>query len=1407
MDSDGDDIPVRDTGSQRGRTSSGRNRNEIPNTKENELKRAQERRAVSNLSREELEDRYLRQQEENLILKKHARKQEEKIKKMATKLLRLVSDRKKQVKEENSSPGKGRGRDLEMEETLEELQDKVRELERHNDMLKNKLSVAKQQLSMSGKRTTPYNHVPSRVDTGIMKPAPPENFKKGLRVQGERSRSSTPRVFRNDVLPRYGHSLLEEARAENQRLEDDIVDLQDQIMNLEQDKEHLQGEIHVKQLEHEETLIKLKEQMTAGQRSNIQENVDMIRLQRELQEKTSKMTALEAQCAALEENLNTVKTSHDAVLAEMEELNKQLHEEQGKVFSLTGELKQSTTLHRTVQELNDRIHDLEKEKEILREANEKLLNSAFDAERERQYRANEKQLKLQIAQLEATLKGDLNDKNSLLDKLNEERDEYEKMQKENRELQVKYYQVRQQLEELQEKMKFFTKESALDWQELEEALILVKKRRDKGVENLDFLERVEEEVNKDLKLQLGQLQADHAETANELEKTRNMLLLQYKINKDYQQEVEESSRRMEEYQTEYETKLQEYAQLLDIRAARIKKLENQLRDVAYGTKQYKLIEPSEDEVVDEIDETVKLERGQNLVELHIGTVTYTPEALRILNDNEPTTFVTYEFFEHEIQSTPVLKGKQPHFNFTSQYKVTVDDFFLHYLMKGTTTLELHQAIGTEFKTIAACQLKFRDLLDKPKGRVTGNITLLGVASSHTGVNFGTLEFWVRLRVPMEQALRLFRERVKALGYMSSNQRATQKALATLDQSESDVSGFTGEAVNELVIKIIRCNNVKARNEGVQPNPYSVYRFFDCNDHDTTIVTSSNSPEFNDMQVYPVPVTVDLDRYLRKESLEVFLFDDNDPEEAAYLGIARIPLISLAHDKPIRGTFELKKSSGETNGNIDVFLKWQRTYIAPQGVTSEGSKKAAPGSRHKTTPSGAKQVSIVSSKGQERTPHRKVVTNQKPPIAPISTSTPKEETKHQRITSGGGKESTNLTEVGQPRSSSAQVTSESSSRHEVPAVSGSPVPPEEPSVPFGRHDDESSNSQVEEEGTSANGIEDNPEDESQGTYDVEDGDSGQEDEVESEMRRLADVDDSKEGKDEHVEEEEEERLEDLVAQELRDQFGETTVGPGAVTGKMGAYNDTMFEEDPIPEEDEDQDSSIGEEVDIPVAKERDEEEEDDDEEADSAAGGSEMGAEERSSDSEVVMTPTVRPQSSTAATEDTVIIALNHLSLEPGPIIDNETIQRLYVEYRFLGVPAEETETPYSLPKPTPYNHIAFNFRRVFHIDTEKHKLQRDYLASFLMPEDPNDGKLRFTVVSEPPEDRQDLECEDVGYSYVDLRKIFEGRLDMVDHDVDIVDAKESSKVVGTLNVSVECVAGLTAVHRDLQGAGMESLYP
>ena len=59
---------------------------------------------------------------------------------MATKLLRLISDRKKQDQEGGGAQRPARkGRDIEMEEMVEDLQGKVRELTKQNDLLKNKV--------------------------------------------------------------------------------------------------------------------------------------------------------------------------------------------------------------------------------------------------------------------------------------------------------------------------------------------------------------------------------------------------------------------------------------------------------------------------------------------------------------------------------------------------------------------------------------------------------------------------------------------------------------------------------------------------------------------------------------------------------------------------------------------------------------------------------------------------------------------------------------------------------------------------------------------------------------------------------------------------------------------------------------------------------------------------------------------------------------------------------------------------------------------------------------------------------------------------------------------------------------------------------------------------------------------
>jgi hypothetical protein len=88
-------------------------------------------------------------------------------------------------------------------------------------------------------------------------------------------------------------------------------------------------------------------------------------------------------------------------------------------------------------ESEEKSRDFQKENSILRESNNKLLDSAYDLERERQFHACENALKVQVAQLETTLKSDLNEKKILQDSLIKEREQYAKIEAEFQDLQVR----------------------------------------------------------------------------------------------------------------------------------------------------------------------------------------------------------------------------------------------------------------------------------------------------------------------------------------------------------------------------------------------------------------------------------------------------------------------------------------------------------------------------------------------------------------------------------------------------------------------------------------------------------------------------------------------------------------------------------------------------------------------------------------------------------------------------------------------------------------------------------------------------------------------------------------------------------------------------------------------------------
>ncbi|KFQ00435.1 Protein fantom, partial [Haliaeetus albicilla] len=814
-------------------------------------------------------------------------------------------------------------------------------------------------------------------------------------------------------------------------------------------------------------------------------------------------------------------------------------------------------------------------------------------------------------------------------------DQKEKLMQENKDLQLCYLEHKQQLDELKNHVTFLTKESGVDVAELNEALLLIKVRKQQKNGDLMFLEKVEDDIHKDLEHSMRELQLTHAETVQELEKTRNMLIVQHKINKNYQTEVEAVTQKMESLQKDYELKLEQYVHLLDIRAARIRKLEAQLKDIVYGTKPHKSRpEMLPGDPVDEFDETLHLERGENLFEIHISKVIFSSGAMHAFGDHEPATFCTYAFYDFELQTTPVVYGHTPSYDFTSQYLVQADDCFLHYIQQNSITLEVHHAHGTDYETIAACQLKFHEILEN-NGKVYSTADLVGIKGSIQ--NYGIVEYWISLRVPMDQAISLYKERSKALGYITSNFRECEQPSQQILRT-AQVSTSTDGNLNELHITIKCCNNLQSRKKHLQPNPYVVYKFFDFADHDTPIIPSSNNPQIDDHMCFQVPMNADLDRYLKSQSLTFY-----------------VPLISLAHDRSISGTFELTDSERCATGTITAELKWKFVYRAPSGSTM-----------------AADLVNYVQNEKSMATKLLAEEKTQTPALSPSFTSSVTKPTP-------------------KPRQRAAQADKKVSFLN-LTTMQKAPVVHE----------------------------------------------FKQERLADDEVKQMA----------EEIQQEKED-LSHLSEGQLADQSSVTSGDETEITEEL----------EPEDQDDRQEDDSIESIV--------------------------------TDSDDCIVSSPVCK--NIKQATEK-IRIEIISLGLTESRIASDETIQQLFVECRLYNFLAEET--PLSLPKPTSGQRIHYNYSNVIHVDKANNHARREYLKSMLLKPDLHTDSLRFTVVSDPPEDEQDLECEDIGFTYVSLREIFQKQRDIIEQDIDVFDSQDDSAVIGKLKVTVEALHALRSVYEE-----------
>nr|XP_057923870.1 protein fantom isoform X2 [Doryrhamphus excisus] len=1235
MDETAGDLPVRDVGLMRGglMPTVPDGPRDVKPWKKHHIMMTKDPQRLFRFPREQLEDLCLHLQEENVALRTHSRAQEQKMRRMSTRLMHHRQAR----------PGSASGKERDTEDTLQELETRVATLESQKVILQNKLSQAKQHILDLGKS--------AEVDVGV-----------------RRAAQTAP--------PRYCPTT-QDTRGDMEKF---CVSEQLRLMELQLTTQSLRDTLQNKEREMEGTLREMKKQQVERHRANIRENLDVIRLQKQLSEKSAalrvtkeKITDLQqAYEKQLEENQMSLKESNAALLEKVEEQSEELKQERQRALMLEGQLTTASLSLQNLEKLQERMSDLEEEKNRIKESYDSLLestlatyNSPVGEDRavcEKRDQPEDIVTRMDTNILEGMLKAEREERGRLESEKETLRQEKEILEEQKEReaanldhLEEQILQYKQQISALQHRLDSVTKEFDMSDEELSETLFQIKafRMQQESREGLHHDLRADRE-NEDPELANNQVL--HAETVLELQKTRSLLLLEHRISKDLQEELDTVKRRLESEREDSRVRMAEKEKVLSKKTLQINTLKAQLKNLAYNTKNHKRTIPIQytwqtggEELVLPVEDDISfspLRVGESLLELHIKAATFTPGGLQNMSSMDPdqdedmVTFCTYSLLDFEVHSTPLVAGSQPNYGFTSHYALTARDLAKLELEGSRVRVELHQAVGgVRFLTHGSGQLSLMAAMDRRGERINGRVNITGSVGEIVGV----VDFWVRLfptTEPMDVMM------------VGDNERntATQKipahiSLGWQDGGHTELYDFGGGIPNELVLLLEHCEGLRGRWPGLLPDAYLTYRFYDLQPHVSQTVRSNVNPVFHDTTSYPLAVTTDVLQYLRSSSLWVYVFDDSDDQiPAVYLAKTPIPLRALATGKEITGDYVLRDPAGGPRGTVRVLIKWKYPFQPPvEAIESSVRRQEAEESPRPIAKPRVKTQQLESV--ESRTKLRKMKN------CPSTDSIKPDQTKR----------------------SSKKLPGHHDKEADI-VLSHSPI----------RKSSEETSSR-----TAAS------------------------------LRRSSVSD--------------------------------------PATQNISSMDLVSMDEEPEMEE------------------------------------RSESAAAETSSEtstSDLIVSSKQKTRKG-----DKLRVEILSLTFEPSSHVAlDDSVQRVYVEYRLLGVPMETTETPVSLRKPTKGEEIYYNFTRVIYVDGSLSAPLRQYLYTMLEGSDPNKGRLKFTVVSEPMDD--DEECWDVGCSFLDLQELLLTGNDVIERQIDIVRVDDENEVIGFLKVSLEAAKALTGIYQE-----------
>lgn len=284
-----------------------------------------ERHLVCKLDRYQLEDKYLRLLDEANNLKKLSNCQEDKIKRLATKLMRIAANPRACV-------------------SLDVCDEKSKStaLEVENSKLKNKLSALRNQLlshTMSGVSPTRNRRSHTRPSSGL------------ITCRSENSRMGAPSC-----------QCIVQTRNDDNEAQNSLG----KIEELETQKKEMSSRIA--QLEKE-----LEAYVVNNQREKVVENIEYIKVWRQMKLLSDKLIASQNTNESLNQQICDLKKILEETTKNNQEITVALMAEKKRIADIDGQILRAKNSQLTLREKDEQIRDLMSEMKILQQHNNELI--------------------------------------------------------------------------------------------------------------------------------------------------------------------------------------------------------------------------------------------------------------------------------------------------------------------------------------------------------------------------------------------------------------------------------------------------------------------------------------------------------------------------------------------------------------------------------------------------------------------------------------------------------------------------------------------------------------------------------------------------------------------------------------------------------------------------------------------------------------------------------------------------------------------------------------------------------------------------------------------------------------------------------------------------------------------------